>query len=121
MVAGIKKTVSKKKKKNQKHHKKPQFSPGFTNAEPHPIVPYCKYLKCLQLFWAEELGTGLEVYSCMLECNCEKIGSAGSFYACVILAAVVLLLNVLNKEKEVHCTRRLRWGQLIGYWEKPTG
>lgn len=51
----------------------------------------------------------------MLECNCEKIGSAGSFYACVILAAVLLLLNVLHKEKEVNCVRRLRWGQLIDY------
>lgn len=57
----------------------------------------------------------LRVYSCMLECNCEKIGSAGSFYACVILAAVLLLLNMLHKEKEVNCVRRLRWGQLIDY------
>lgn len=116
-LQGLKRQFQNKK---QKYRKKPQFLPGITRPEPHPIGPCWKYFKWLQLFWAEELETVWEVYSCMLECNCEKIGSAGSFYACVILAAVLLLLNVLHKEKEVNCVRRLRWGQLIDYWEKPT-
>lgn len=82
----------------KKKDKKLQFLPVCAQPKSHPMVLlYCRYFKYLQLFWAVELDTGLEVYVPeIVESNCEKTGSAGSVYACVILPAVVLLLNVLS-------------------------